>query len=105
VNENPKTKTFRKAEYKIFAETAQALNLTPAKLAVELGYADNSYTKWQTDNEMPYVASLACKALLSAIPCHNGSLYVLRTHTKEQSATIETLCKAMGLQFLTLDSL
>lgn len=105
MSETQKTKTFRKTEFRVFMEAMAYLNLTPKELCLQLGYAENAHTAWKAENEMPYVAGLACKALLAEIPCRNGSLYVLRTHTKEQSATVETLCKAMGLQFLTLDSL
>lgn len=97
-------KIFRKTDYSVFEAAAKALGLTPSALAVELGYGDNSWTKWRNDNVMPYVAGLACQALAGKITT-TGSLFVVKTASPEQSTTLQTIFTALGTPFLTLDTL
>lgn len=54
----------KRAQFHHFDDTAKLLGLTHTALATKLGYADNSYHDWLLKRDMPYVAKLACDALL-----------------------------------------
>ena len=57
------TKTFKTADFGNFANTAKRLSITYADLSSALGYAPNSFQKWEELKRMPKVAQLACEGL------------------------------------------
>ena len=56
---------FRKAPYRQFPETCEALNITAPDLCEMMGYGRASHTVWRDAGEMPYQASLLCDHFLS----------------------------------------
>ena len=101
------SKVFQKAPYSKFLSTLEATGMTAPALSSALGYADNVHNKWKETNTIPAVAALACDAIMAqaGVKPSCGSLFVLRTASQAQSTTVEALAKAMGIPYLTLDSL
>lgn len=58
-------KEFRKSDSKKLIETARLLDMSPSQLAAKLGYSNGSGSHWAQSGSMPYVAALACDALLA----------------------------------------
>lgn len=54
----------KRADAIIFMETAEKLKTTPSELSASLGYSANSHNDWIKKGKMPYVAVLACEALI-----------------------------------------
>ena len=97
------TKVFRKTTYSTFASTAELLALSPRELVNSLGYSDGTANKWEKDNEIPFVAGLACEALLAKAAKDAPAAILLVQPTPAQSDLLHGVLSAMGIKFNLLE--
>lgn len=102
-NPETSTKTFRKTTYSTFASTAELLALTPRELVNSLGYTDSTASTWEKNNEIPYVAGLACEALLAKAAKAEPAAILLVQPTPAQSTLLHGVLSAMGIKFSLLE--
>ena len=97
-----KNKTFRVSPFAIFEETRAKLNLSGSQLCRELGYAENTHSGWKTSGGMPYVAALACRALLAEKSTLKQQLILVRTNNKISAEAITSMCVALGCDYSSI---
>lgn len=99
----PKVKNFAKANSAKFFATAEALGWPWPKLAKTLGYKENAHSDWKKSGLMPYVAALACDALLAKNGVlQQGKSFLVKCPSKETSDALQSFSKALNLEILDL---
>lgn len=95
----------RFAPYDIFESTKESLGVSAGELSELLGYGNATYHGWKTNKKMPYVASLACDALLAAKKSDTGNKVILSVELKEpgQLASLKSFLSAFALSAKIID--
>lgn len=89
----------KRAPFHHFDDTAKLLGLTHVALANLLGYADSSFHDWLAKRDMPYVAKLACDALLMAEnkPLAAPPPILIICPPADKLAAVDTMLTALGV--------
>lgn len=72
------TRTYSKANFYVFTDAVERLGISAPDLCEEIGYSRSSHKHWEKTGEMPFVASLACEALLRRAANNEAARIILR---------------------------
>ena len=97
---NPRT-----APYEIFESTKDSLGVNAGELSELLGFGNATWHGWKKNKKMPYVASLACDALLAAKKSDISNRVLLSVELKEpdQLASLKSFLSAFAVSAKIID--
>ena len=72
------TRTYSKADFSLFADAVERLGISAPDLCAAIGYSRSSHKHWEKTGEMPFVASLACEALVRRAGNDKAARIILR---------------------------
>jgi len=92
-----KLRSFRQASYAEFEKAIETLGMEPNKLCAALGYSNHAWHSWKVSGHIPYVASLAIKALADTKPGKMRAILIV-SDSVEALNTIRKVASAFDVE-------